>query len=162
MDSDPGCTSLFSAGKCVIMDSGFAVLDALTRLRNFGVFALIMVKKKGKLWPKGIGGEEIKAHISSKPAGATVTLRGEHNGNKFNIYCLKEPDYTTMLMGTFGSELGAGDEGKVTRWIKPENVNQASQVSFQLTEPFHLYYKFRGAVDAHNARRHFNFLVLVS
>jgi len=147
------CSSLFSTGKCVIMDSGFCVLDALTRLRNFGVYALIMIKKK-KSWPRGIDGEAIKSHMEPKAVGAADTLKGLHNGRSFNIFCQREPDYITMLMGTFGSQLEGGEEAKVSRWVQSENSTSATQVSFQLTEPFYLYYKYRGAVDAHNARRH--------
>lgn len=147
------CYSLFSTGKCVIMDSGFCVLDALTRLKSYGVFALIMIKKK-KSWPRGVDGDAIKTHMAPKPIGSKDTLNGKHNEQKFNIYCLKEPDYITMLMGTFGSELGAGDNGKVTRTVNDENSNSVSKIAFELTEPFHFYYKYRGVVDAHNARRH--------
>ena len=38
------CTSLFARGKAVVMDSRFAVLDVLPRLKERGVYALIMVK----------------------------------------------------------------------------------------------------------------------
>ena len=148
------CSSLFSTGKTVIMDSGFCVLDALTRLRSYGVFALIMIKKKGS-WPRGIDGESIKEHMSTKTVGEVDCLPGLHNGHKFNIFCLKEPDYVTMLMGTFGSALPAGvDAAKVTRTIHGTSTTDTTRVSFELTEPFHLYYQYRGVVDSHNARRH--------
>ena len=142
------CSSLFTTGKCVIMDSGFFVLDALTRLRTNGVFALIMVKKKGS-WPRRIDGDGIKEHMSTKMIGDVDCLPGEHNGTKFNIFCLREPDYVTMLMAMFGSGLSAGEDAKVTRTIEG-----TTRVTFELAEPFHLYYKYRGVVDVHNARRH--------
>ena len=64
------------------MDAGFCVLEALTRLRSLGVFASIIIKKKG-WWPKGIDGDAIKMHMDTKPVGAVNTLKGEQNNIKF-------------------------------------------------------------------------------
>ena len=50
-------SSLFATGKTVVMDSGFCVLDVLPKLKERGVYALIMVKKRGS-WLKGIEGEK--------------------------------------------------------------------------------------------------------
>ena len=41
------CSSLFATGKAVIMDSGFCVLDVLPKLKEKGVYAIVMVKKRG-------------------------------------------------------------------------------------------------------------------
>lgn len=152
------CASLFATGKCVIMDSGFCVLDALTRLKSYGVFALIMIKKK-RSWPKGIPGNDVVEHMKDTPVGTQRALQGKHNGQRFTIFTLRNPDYTTMLMATFGAAIPIGvNPPKVTRSIpNGEIVNgteRATEVSFELFEPFELYYKYRGAVDNHNGRRH--------
>ena len=91
------CTSLFATGKAVVMDSGFAVHDVLPRLKERGVFALIMVEKHGS-WPKGIFGNKIKQHMENKPVGTFGCLPGTKDGQKFNIWMLKEPNYVSMLM----------------------------------------------------------------
>ena len=39
------CSSLFSTGKVVILDSGFCVLKGLIELRKLGVFASALIKK---------------------------------------------------------------------------------------------------------------------
>ena len=47
------------------MDSGFCVLGALIQLKKYGVFALIMVKKKS--WPRGSDGESIEENTTQRP-----------------------------------------------------------------------------------------------
>ena len=85
--------------------------------------------------------------------------RGEHNNVKFHIFCLKEADYVAMMMLTFGSELPVGKVGEISSSIASKNSGDATQITFELTEPFHLYYKYRGVVDAHNTRQHSSILL---
>ena len=40
------CTALFGTGKIVVLNSGFCVLQALIALKNVGVFALAVIKKR--------------------------------------------------------------------------------------------------------------------
>ena len=50
------CQSIFYSGRIVILDSGFCVLKALIKLRQYGVFASAVIKKEGTglLWSKEI------------------------------------------------------------------------------------------------------------
>eukprot|EP00559_Dactyliosolen_fragilissimus_P003377 CAMPEP_0184856392 /NCGR_PEP_ID=MMETSP0580-20130426/1583_1 /TAXON_ID=1118495 /ORGANISM="Dactyliosolen fragilissimus" /LENGTH=75 /DNA_ID=CAMNT_0027351401 /DNA_START=14 /DNA_END=238 /DNA_ORIENTATION=- len=43
------CKSLYTSGKVVILDSGFCVLKAIIVLRQKGVFASALIKKR-KYW----------------------------------------------------------------------------------------------------------------
>ena len=40
------CKSLYSAGKIVILDSGFCVLEGLIELRKVGVFTGALINKR--------------------------------------------------------------------------------------------------------------------
>lgn len=147
------CQPLFATGKCVIMDSGFCVLDALIKLRQRGVFASIMIKKR-KYWPRGINGDAIKEHMADKAVGAVDALPGQKDNQHFNVFCMKDPSYVTMLMATFGNLEPVGDEkAKASRSWKDENGAETRAI-FQYHEPFHQYYQYRGVCDMHNARRH--------
>ena len=59
---------LFSAGKIVILDSDFCVLQALIELKKCGVFASALVKKR-RYWPKHVDGEAIAEHLKDKAVG---------------------------------------------------------------------------------------------
>jgi hypothetical protein len=60
-------TPIWATGKVVILDSGFCVLNAITELHRFGVYASALIKKR-RYWPKGISGDELKAYFTS-PTG---------------------------------------------------------------------------------------------
>ena len=94
--------SIFDTGKVVILDSGFCVLQALIPLKKNGVFASALVKKR-KYWPKHVKGDGIKEALQDKEIGATNRLLGELDGIKFDLFCLKEPEYIMTLMSTYGS-----------------------------------------------------------
>ena len=70
---------------------------------------------------------------------------------------LKEPNYVSMLMGSFGSMVESTEESaQVVRMMNfSKNSDDTSKVKFNLTEPFHWYYKYRGCVDNNNAKRHY-------
>lgn len=135
------------------MDSGFAVLDALLQLRKNGVFGLIMVKKR-RYWPKYIEGDAIQHHMANKSVGSVDALAGKKDNQRFHIFAMKDPDYTIILMATFGALRPVeGEDAKATRHVV--DLDEKTQtVEFQYYEPFHYYYQCRGVVDCHNAKRH--------
>lgn len=147
------CQPLFATGKCVVMDSGFCVVDALIKLRKRGVFASIMVKKR-KYWPRGINGNAISEHMKEKPVGSVDALPGVKANQNFNVFCMKDPEYVTTLMATFGAlDEVEGNKAKAIRSWSEED-GSLSRAVFQYTEPYHYYYEYRGVCDQHNARRH--------
>jgi hypothetical protein len=142
---------LWNTGKVVVLDSGFCVARALTHLADKGVFATALIKKR-RYWPKYVNGDMIKEHLSNSEVGDTKCYRltlPEDNA-KLDIHCLKEPDYTMMLMATFGTIERVGPE-KIRIW---KNGNTDCRTTFRYPELFHNHYHYRHAVDDHNNRRH--------
>ena len=109
--------SIFNTGKVVIMDSGFCVLLAIIELCKYGAYASALIKKK-RHWPKHIKGDEIRNHFEDKNPGDCDCLPGELKGVQFKIVCMKEPDYTMMLMTSYGTLIRPdnAEEKKNCRW----------------------------------------------
>ena len=138
---------IFDTGKVVILDSGFCVLEALLILKKKGVFASALVKKR-RYWPKHIKGDGIKTELENIEVGTTKRLPGELAGVKFDLFCLKEPDYIMILMSTYGSlscNVNQRDSVRI--------VNGVPKI-FKYNVVVGNHYKYRDAVDAHNAKRH--------
>ena len=141
------CKPLFGTGKVVILDSGFCVLTALIDLMKFGVYASALIKKR-RYWPKYIDGESINRAMELKEIGESARLPGELSGIKFDVFAHKEPDYTMMLMSTYGC-LNINDDQKAS----VRNVNGEVK-EFKYTEVIGNHYRYRGSVDEHNSKRH--------
>ena len=77
--------------KCVILDSGFAVLNTLIELKKVGVFWSIVVKKK-RFWPKGVAGDEINAHMKDKEVVKADAKKRVKDGRLVYVFTMKEPD----------------------------------------------------------------------
>ena len=54
-------------------------------------------------WPKYVDINTIKQCFKNVSVGVTRRLPGELRGEKFDLFCLKEPDYVMILMSTYGS-----------------------------------------------------------
>ena len=139
--------------KCVIMDSGFAVLDALIELKKVGVLGSMVVKKK-RYWPKGVAGDEINAHMATKEVGETDARKGVKDGKSFYVFAMKEPEYTMILLSTFGALTEVDVGGNTSRNYKDPITGNATRKNFKYTQPYNNHYKFRHQVDDHNAKRH--------
>ena len=59
------CESIFSTGKCVVLDSAFCVSKRITALSEVGVYAATLIKKQ-KYWPKGVPGDAIDEYFSDE------------------------------------------------------------------------------------------------
>jgi hypothetical protein len=132
------------------MDSGFCVLKALIELVAVGVYGSAVIKKR-RFWPKYVDGDGIKAHFLDKAVGDVASLPGTLDGQNFSIFCMKEEDYTMMLMSTYGAlrEIADGEtQREIT--VDGEKVKRA----FKYHEPFYNHFKFRHQVDDHNNMRH--------
>ena len=141
------CKSMAGTGKIVVLDSGFCVLLALIELKKIGVFAHAVIKKR-RYWPKYIRGEEIENHFKAKEIGAVDCLRGELKNEPFNVFVMKEPEYTMKLMATYGS-LTYYPEEKIQNRHVADNKHQ-----FRYAKPFSDHFKYRHLVDDHNNLRH--------
>jgi Transposase IS4 len=141
--------SLWNSAKVVVLDSGFCVLKALIELRQKGVYAAALVKKR-RYWPKHIKGEEIKEHFSSKQVGDADARKGTLDNTPFYVFGMKEPDYTMVMMSTYGTLNRVGATKRrdyVDNGIK-------RQITFQYPEVISNHFTYRHMVDDHNSRRH--------
>ena len=145
------CQSIFTTGKVVILDSGFCVLRAIIGLRQQGVFASALIKKR-KYWPKYVPGEAMNEHMASKQVGECDSLKGTLDGVPYDLFTLKEPDYTMKLMSTYGGLIVPKNQ-KISKRVWKER-GETKTTTFQYTEPFANHFYFRHAVDDHNNLRH--------
>ena len=102
----------------MVLDSGFCVLQALVEIKKCGVYAHALIKKR-QYWPKYVPGEAIKEHFRDKEVGSVDALKGQLDGVPFHLYAMKEPDYTMMIMSTYGTLNKFGKEKSgTTLWIE--------------------------------------------
>ena len=76
--------SMYSAGKVVILDSGFCVLEGLIELKKVGVFAGALIKKC-HYWPKHVNGDMIGSHFSDAVVGHVDAWSGILNDVPYDI-----------------------------------------------------------------------------
>ena len=95
--------SIHHSGRVVIMDSGFCVLEGLTKRLDFGVFSSAVTKKRRYYWPWHVDGYAIDTHFDNKEIGSVDVLPGRLNGRGFRIFEMKEEDYIMKLMSTYGA-----------------------------------------------------------
>jgi len=142
--------ALWHTGKLVVLDSGFCVVKGIIALRNKGVFAAALIKKR-RYWPKFIDGNAIKAHFDDKPVGAVDSLKLSHNNEEHHVFAMKEPDYVMMLMSTHGTNDRDNGKQSSRKW----NANGVThETTFKYPEVVDNHYKYRHLVDDHNAKRH--------
>ena len=122
----------FQTEKVFVLDSGFCVLDALVQLKQCGVFADALIKKRC-YWSKYIPRDSIIQDFTDKQVGFSNAKKGVLNGVPFHLYAMKEPNYTMLTMSTYGTNATVGEEKKrhynkdgqkkVTMLVYPEVVH---------------------------------------
>jgi hypothetical protein len=135
-------------GKLFVLDSGFCVLEALVQMRKVGVFAHALVKKR-RYWPKHVPGDLIIAHFADKVIGEADAIKGYLQGVPFYLFGMKEPDYTMIIMATYGTLRELGPDK--TRRYKMNNEKMVT--TFKYPEVVHNHYAFRDMIDNHNSQR---------
>jgi len=143
--------SLWGTGKLVILDSGFCVVKGLVELKKKGVFASALIKKR-RYWPKYIDGDAIKTHFEEAEVGSADALRGSLDNIDFHVFAMKEPDYTMMLMSTYGTN--NRESGKESKRQWKDDGGHQREVIFRYPEVVHNHYKYRHYIDDHNSKRH--------
>ena len=66
-----------------------------------GVFAAAVIKKR-RYWPRYIKGDAINAHMEDLEVGECDCICGTMEKIKYNVFCLKEPNYVMEIMSTYG------------------------------------------------------------
>ena len=132
----------------VILDSGFCVLKGLIELWKIGVYASAVIKKR-RYWPKYIPGDAIDEYMNDKTVGSTDSLKGTLDGWDYDIFVMKDVNYTMKLMSTYGTLLPRDDAEDKRRVLEDGSLS-----TFKYTEPFDNHFRYRHAVDDHNNLRH--------
>ena len=73
------------------------------------MYAATLIKKR-RYWPKYIPGDETIEHFKDKEVGHVDALKGTMDGVLFYVHAMKEPDYTMMLMATYGTTTHVGEQ----------------------------------------------------
>ena len=144
------CRTIFHTGRVVILDSGFCVLKALAKLREYGVFASALIKKR-RYWPTLVKGDVIEEYMNdeNKNIGDTAAIEGKLDNIKYNIFCMKDSKFIMKLMSTYGTLTVPHDQAETHR-----RLSNGQRKSFKYTECFANHYRFRHCVDDHNNLRH--------
>lgn len=145
------CKPIWNTGNVVVMDSGFCVLNGVLQMAKKGVYGASLIKKR-RYWPKHVPGDKIVADFEGKEVGYADAIANESMGVKYHIYCMKEPDYTMMIMSTHGT-LERVAEAKTKRCYKNDD-GAVTTKEFEYPEPMHQHFFARHVVDDHNNRRH--------
>ena len=142
------CSTIKSAGKVLVLDSGFCVLEALVALKKIGVYAGALIKKSC-YWPKYVPGALIDTHFDDKQVGDTDSLHGVLDGVPYDIFCMKELDYVMKIMSTYGGLTVQEDQRDSIRAYY-EN-GEIKNCTFKYMIPFANHFLYRHMVDDHNS-----------
>ena len=86
------CETILLTGKCVVLGSGCFVSKRITAFLGFGVYAVVLVKKR-KYCPEGVPADDIDQYFYKKDVTyvdmlEAITEDGPE-GKAFNIFCFK-------------------------------------------------------------------------
>ena len=123
-----------------------------------GVCASALIKKL-RYWPKNVPGEAIEARMTGKDIGATDSIKGKLDGIDYNLFMIKDRDFTIKLMSIYGKLEVQNRTSDTLRYIEIIESSRKIrwQINFQYTEPFQNYYRSRHSINDHN---HYQYLVL--
>ena len=145
--------SYFHTAKYVVLDSGFCVLKGIVKLREMGLFACALIKKR-QSWPVGVPGDVMQARFDRPEmnVGDVDAISGTQDGTPYFLWGMKEPDYVMRMMATGGPNTPDESYKMTSRTWK--RGNETMSVSFQYPRPFDWHFRYRHAVDDHNNLRH--------
>ena len=132
----------------MILDSGFCVLKAIIELKNKGVYASAVVKKR-RYWPKYVKGGDVKKYFEDKPVGTSDALGGTLDGVPFHLFCMKEENCVQTLMSTYGTM----EEKSTANRTLGKKTGEERPVSFPLPEVHYNHFKGRHSVDDNNRQQ---------
>ncbi len=92
-------SSIFHSGCYFVLNSGFYVLRALIELKKKGVFTAALIKKRSHC-PTLVPGDHTIDYFKDKVAGVFDAISGVLDGIKYDIWCIKEPEYCMSIMAT--------------------------------------------------------------
>lgn len=85
-------------------------------------------------------GDDIDQHMSTKAVGETDSLKGVLDNIPYDIFCMKDVDYSMKLMSTYGALIPRSDAED-----KRRKLDDGSTTTFKYTEPFYNHFRYRHA-----------------
>ena len=110
-----------------------------------GVFAGALIKKRC-FWPKYITGDAIDNRLAGNNMGDVAAVEGYLDDTIYNVWAMKEPNYTMKIMGTASGLFMVDDKAHTRKWTENGITNM---VSFPYHEPFSLHFTYGHVVDDH-------------
>ena len=137
------CECLYSSGTVVvILDSGFCVVQGIVELLKKGVYAGAQIKKR-RYWPKFVKGDQMMDDMTNDSYGTTKGVQGMMDNICYFIFAQKEPDYTSMIMSTYGCLMEQGKQ-------QSRRMKDGAKTFFRYTQCFFNHFRYRHVVDDHN------------
>ena len=94
-----------------------------------------------------ISGEAIVLHFATKDVGHIGALQGQLDGVPFHVFCVKEEDYVSMLMSTYGTQEQMGNE-------KYHKLTDGSIKRIKYPEVLHNHFRYHHLINDHNSKSH--------
>eukprot|EP00957_Ditylum_brightwellii_P004362 330892-Ditylum_brightwellii.AAC.1 len=73
----------------------------------------------------------------------------------FDIFALKDPDYTMTVMSTYGQLVAPQGQKDNVRNVHLIGSTNDEKITFKYTEVFANHFQYCGAVDDHNNKHHY-------
>jgi hypothetical protein len=133
---------LWGTGKAIFLDSAFCVLEGLVALRERGVHAFAVIKKR-RYWPRHVPGDEMLSTAALWDIGKCQALRGlatTPSGTTISFFlsALRDNQHVFLAMSTHGT---LHPTGKLVR---------RGTASFHRPSLYDEYYISRHSVDDSN------------
>ena len=90
--------------------------------------------------------------METKEVGDVDAVQGSEGGVTYNLWTMKEPNYTMKMMATSGSLMADETCRSTTRQWLEGGVEKMKEFAYTL--PFDHHFCYRHAVDDHNNLRH--------
>jgi len=141
-------TPIWGSGKVVIMDSGFGYVPSVVQLKEKGLYATTVIKKKAH-WPKYTKAADAVDHMAGKDVGQVRVRNGTYKGGEgsspISLVALADSLHTSLMLTNWSTTRRDG---------KPKKRRVGGElVEFQYGEVMNSYYFGRHAVDDNNNNR---------
>eukprot|EP00804_Cyclotella_cryptica_P006671 CCRYP_008606-RA/>CCRYP_008606-RA protein AED:0.36 eAED:0.36 QI:0/0/0/1/0/0/2/0/126 len=94
------------------------------------------VREMIKAWRDNMAAVFIPSWIS---VGDSAAVDGSLNDTHYNVWCMREPDYTMKIMGTASGLFPVDDRVHSRTW---KEAGETKTASFNYTDPFYLHFKY--------------------
>ena len=100
--------------------------DLYRIMQNLIMSAVI---RKRRYWPKHVPGPAIEAHFGSMKIGETDSIKGQLDGIPYDLFVMKDVDYTMKLMSTYGALIEDPKSEEKLRSVEGKTVSFRSHTA---------------------------------